>query len=380
MEVMRDYAQVQGQVWPLQNPSQELTTLEAIQGNSEGAEKVLGPLWNSYMNSTTCLSEWNGDTSGGVSSFDMQPGVRYKDGKVKLLSYNLAVEGSPLYITGKELKPIKKAWDELLDRINAQNPEGNAQLQFVSKTFQRIEADEALFRSAEVTPGVSGLLVFCCVLLVVGSPRIAVAIAITIFCCTMLAFFVFYASGWGLGSIEGLCATILVGLNVDYTVHVALKYVAAQAHDRQGRVTEALQHMGPTVLRAAATTSVSSLLLIPCQIVAFYRVGVVMAVNTLAGAVLALTLFPALLLLFGPEGELTMSPWGRCLVLLEGKSQHSAPPSDSSVPPSPSGRGLLAPSPFSSPTGPGTLTSALDWPDTSEANDMSLPEAANPAN
>jgi len=179
-----------------------------------------------------------------------------------------------------------------------------------------------LLRSATTTPFISGLLVFGFVMLVIGSFQLSLAILLTIALCTGVAFFFFVTMGWGLGVIEGLCATILVGLNVDYTLHIAIAYTRAPAPDRLGKVAFALGHMGPTVCAAAATTAAASLLLLPCQIVLFHRFGFVMAANTLVGAGLSLTLFPCLLLQMGPEGSLQGSCWGRICVAIGGPAAH----------------------------------------------------------
>merc|ERR1711871_467115 len=57
-----------------------------------------------------------------------------------------------------------------------------------------------------------------------------------------------------IGSIESICLTILVGLSVDYVVHLANCYMEAPFSDRQRRVTSALGEMGVTVLGGAITS------------------------------------------------------------------------------------------------------------------------------
>ena len=202
--------------------------------------------------------------------------------------------------TGRQLIPVKLAWDKLVADMNADDPtKGKLQVRLQGKILNRVDMDAALLRSATTTPFISAALVLCFVLVFTRSPCVSMAILVTLTMGTSMAFFFFVVRGWGLGVMEGLCATILVGLNVDYTLHVALAYCSSQAPDRLGKVKFALGHMGPTVCGAAATTAAASMLLLPCKIVLFRKFGFVMASNTLIGASLSLTLFP-LLLIFAP--------------------------------------------------------------------------------
>jgi len=204
--------------------------------------------------------------------------------------------------SGRELVPIKNAWETFVTDMNADDPTGGKlQVQLRGEVFNRIDMDAALFRSATTTPLVSASLVFGFVLLCTRSPCLSIAILLTITMCTAMAFFFFAARGWGLGVVEGLCATVLVGLNVDYTLHIALYYISSPASSRLGKVSFALGRIAPTVCCAASTTAAASVLLLPCQIVLFRRFGFVMAANTLVGAALSLSLFPMLLLAMGEE-------------------------------------------------------------------------------
>ena len=95
----------------------------------------------------------------------------------------------------------------------------------VSDIWNRIDFNRARFRSAFITPFILGSIVFAVVFAVVGSVRVTMAVTLPVIMCTLSTFFVFVIFGWGIGMIEGLYATILVELNVDYTVHVDLLYL-----------------------------------------------------------------------------------------------------------------------------------------------------------
>lgn len=60
--------------------------------------------------------------------------------------------------------------------------------------------------------------------------------------------------GWSLGVIESIAMTILVGLSVDYTIHLAQAYRESAAHNRRDRLIDCLTSMGISVLSASATS------------------------------------------------------------------------------------------------------------------------------
>ena len=95
--------------------------------------------------------------------------------------------------------------------------------------------------------------------------------------------------------IEGLCITVLVGLAVDYCVHIALAFSEAEAVGVTDRLRHALVLMGTTVLGAGCTTAVSSGMLLFCTLLLFQKTGTVMVLNAVVGMVAAIALFPPLM-------------------------------------------------------------------------------------
>ena len=70
--------------------------------------------------------------------------------------------------------------------------------------------------------------------------------------CAVLA--VISAVGWNLGVLESLNLALIVGLAVDYVVHMAEGYVALKDEDRVTRVKYTLGHVGISVFSGACTT------------------------------------------------------------------------------------------------------------------------------
>ena len=66
---------------------------------------------------------------------------------------------------------------------------------------------------------------------------------------------------------------LVVGLAVDYVVHLAEGYYMSHARDRKGRLRHALQRMGSSVFSGACTTLGASAFMLFAQIQFFYQVS-----------------------------------------------------------------------------------------------------------
>merc|ERR1719401_1998883 len=112
--------------------------------------------------------------------------------------------------------------------------------------------------------------------------------------------------GWSLGIFEAVGLIVVVGLSVDYTVHIChsfneCRFVAGRKASRAERTTHALMEMGVSVVSGAATTFLASLFLLPTSFTFFFYFGIFMLVTVVVSLSVALTLLPALLYTWGPE-------------------------------------------------------------------------------
>ena len=67
--------------------------------------------------------------------------------------------------------------------------------------------------------------------------------------------------GWELGTVEAIAMVVLIGLSVDYVVHLAIHYVGSVYPDRKRRTDESLKHLGMSILSGGITTLGSGLFL-----------------------------------------------------------------------------------------------------------------------
>ena len=125
----------------------------------------------------------------------------------------------------------------------------------------------------------------------------------TIACITVGVVGIIPLAGWKLGVLESLNLTLVVGLAVDYVVHLADGYVRSQHHSRHEKVRDMLGHVGVSVLSGACTTLGASVFMLVAKILFFFQFGIFMFCTIGLSILYSLFFFTALLALVGPEGN-----------------------------------------------------------------------------
>lgn len=128
---------------------------------------------------------------------------------------------------------------------------------------------------------------------------------------------------WKLGVLESLNLTLVVGLAVDYVVHLAQGYVSASSSKRLARVQSTLGHVGISVLSGACTTLGASVFMFGAKILFFFQFGIFIFSTVGFSLLFALAFFITILGIAGPEGSVgSLAPWMRQLVdYLRGKTR-----------------------------------------------------------
>ena len=112
--------------------------------------------------------------------------------------------------------------------------------------------------------------------------------------------------GWTLGFLEAICLCILIGLSVDFVIHMGHAYCAAAArgvHTRVERTKEAFARMAYPIASAAFTTFASASALFFCTITFFQKFGTIVMTSMICALCVSLAFYVALLLTVGPEGS-----------------------------------------------------------------------------
>lgn len=109
--------------------------------------------------------------------------------------------------------------------------------------------------------------------------------------------------GWKLGVFESLNLTLVVGLAVDYVVHLADGYMELKNEDRVTRVKYTLGHVGISVFSGACTTLGSSVFMLAAKIIFFQQFGIFIFCTIGLSILYSLFLFTTVLAMIGPEGK-----------------------------------------------------------------------------
>ena len=167
-------------------------------------------------------------------------------------------------------------WETWLQNVTARAPQLALRTGFHTGGggWVIMETAEELTASAQRGFGVSLALAWLAALLVTRSATISCAAAACI-CASSTGFVALQgAMGWPFGVVESVCATVVVGMACDYTMHVAVSVV----HLR-GNLRATLSLIGPPMCAAAATTAVGGASLLLCTIVLFSRFGAFVVVT-----------------------------------------------------------------------------------------------------
>jgi len=164
-----------------------------------------------------------------------------------------------------------------------------------------MHTQEVLIINAFIGVGVSLLIAFIILTISTLNPYIAFLAILDIACVVAVILGFIQVVGWKLGQIESIAATVLVGLAVDYVVHVANAYMEAKKGDRESRVKNALMEMGGTVFGGAVTSLGASFFLLLCNFQFFAKFGVFMFLTIGLSFLFVFLFFVPILLICGPE-------------------------------------------------------------------------------
>ncbi|CAD5126926.1 DgyrCDS14940 [Dimorphilus gyrociliatus] len=144
-----------------------------------------------------------------------------------------------------------------------------------------------------------------CPILIVATHNIFVGIlaTITIACVTVCVIGVLPIAGWKLGLMESLNSVLVVGLAVDYIVHLAEGYSRSVYKSREERVKDMLTQVGVSVLSGASTTLGASFFLLLGDLLFFVEFGAFMFATIGFSIVWALGFFSTILGMFGPQNN-----------------------------------------------------------------------------
>lgn len=211
--------------------------------------------------------------------------------------------------TAKVARPVFRVWEAWVKTMNEEAPPGmqNA-IQTAYTTWTWMVTQEALVRNT--FQGVTICFVMAYLVLVLSTMNFLTGAIATVTIAgvvvTVMGVGVRGFMGWDLGIGESIAAVILIGLSVDYCVHLANAYTEAPelfAKTRGEKTRRALMIMGVSVTASAMTTVISGSMLWLCVLKFFSKFAFLITMTITSSYLWSILFLPAALICFGPEGD-----------------------------------------------------------------------------
>ena len=205
--------------------------------------------------------------------------------------------------SGTNLEPEYQYWEDFMTDFNSKSPSTCNKAYQHAEVWKRMIVELAFIEGTAVSLGVALISAFASIFIFTANIYLSImatTIMISII-ISMLGFFVLM--DWSLGAVEAVSLSIVVGLSVDYALHLGHAYITSPHDDRNKRASAAVREMGSSVLAASLTTIGSMVVLVLCTVHTFFVIGTIVAMTVLFAIVFSLGTFIAMLSSFGPQYE-----------------------------------------------------------------------------
>ncbi|CAB9508308.1 dispatched homolog 3 [Seminavis robusta] len=199
---------------------------------------------------------------------------------------------------------LYERWDEWSIQMRKFAPqEMKATMQTSNGVWSYYFLNETLIGETYRSIGLAMILSFIILSLVGGNPIMAFFSVGTIFFIVVDVFAFTVLMGWKLGVLEAVNYVVVIGLSIDYTVHLSEAYTESRAKDRRGRVIKMVEEMAVSVLSGAISTLGATFFMFFAPNLFFVKFAAFIFATIILSCLYALTFFPALLSIVGPVGE-----------------------------------------------------------------------------
>mmetsp|Transcript_19436 Transcript_19436/g.41739 ORF Transcript_19436/g.41739 Transcript_19436/m.41739 type:complete len:1230 (+) Transcript_19436:66-3755(+) len=172
-----------------------------------------------------------------------------------------------------------------------------------SELYVFMVTQNAMVQAAIMGIGMSLLISFVVLVLVTWNWWVAGLGLLNIVAITCVFMGIIPIMGWSLGENECIFLIAVVGLSVDYTVHLLHVYHHCPHKTRVARAREALAEMGVSVINSALTTLLAAAILFGCGFYFFFQFGAFIFLVIGFSIVMSITLLIPLLTTIGPQNE-----------------------------------------------------------------------------
>lgn len=197
-------------------------------------------------------------------------------------------------------------WEEFVAERNSveAGTHGVGTMFHSSSLWVRFDFETRLVGAAFLSAFLSIVFALLAVLLFFAHVAIATYIMfVNVSTIVCLAGTLFGILGWDFGTVEAVGLIIVVGLSLDYSLHLAESYLQSEGNARYDRVQDALRKTGSALLGAAGTSMVSCPPILFCTIQVFVRFGIVIIISMGLSLLSSLIYFAAMLFIMGPVDD-----------------------------------------------------------------------------
>lgn len=243
----------------------------------------------------------------------MRPLIGIIDGKVKYfaIEYRMTL---PTYQNGDAVANYKEILDKkILPKYEQNNKVKSAGAKastpnYHTPQFAFAAIQDALAQGVSIGLAITFPIVFLVLIYSTGNFILAVVSCLSImFTVLTVLGFVFTFLEWELGTTESIAAIMIVGLSVDYAIHLGHMYTHAAKEvglsSREDRFQYSAVAIGPTVVAGAATTLFAGVFLFGAQLIFFAKMGVLLTLTVCCSLFFSLFFLMGFLAALGPENS-----------------------------------------------------------------------------
>ena len=252
---------------------------------------------------------WEFRTSASGSTFANDIGFRDSFEPMHLFFVRVsAISTLPLQAPASVSRVYYDAFERLVDGFNSAAPKGvesGSQTAYVAWTWMRMQ--ETLVENT--FQGIS--ICFCMAFFILCVSTGNLLIASTCSACvagvvvSVLGLGIYKCMHWDLGIRETIAAVILIGLSVDYGIHLGNAYVESppEIKTRRDKTRYALRTMGVSIVSSAITTTISGSILWLCTLAFFSKFAFLITSTMFFAVCWSLCFIPLVLMELGPEDD-----------------------------------------------------------------------------
>merc|ERR1719242_329377 len=209
---------------------------------------------------------------------------------------------------GSTMYEYYEKWEDFMADFNADSPATFQGVQ-TSSFYIRMEVEVAFLDG--FVQSVMYTIILCSAVMVFFTQNFYLVFLVCLYILIICVWIVglFGAMGWPFSIIEIISVPTVVGLTIDYALHITHAYIHSPFPDRIRRAKSAVNDLGSSIFASAMTTVSAMLILYFAVIIIFSDLGWVVGTTTSFGVMLALFVCPPCLMYTGPKYDQCHFTW-----------------------------------------------------------------------